>query len=39
VLPRGQLLAFKMLMPMLKREEVAPPSAGLSLLAIARRRT
>jgi glycosyltransferase involved in cell wall biosynthesis len=37
VLPRGQLLAFKMLMPMLKREEVAPPSAGLSLLAIARR--
>ena len=37
VLPRGQLLAFKMLMPMLKREESDPPSAGLSLLAIARR--
>jgi glycosyltransferase involved in cell wall biosynthesis len=37
VLPRGQLLAFKFLMPMLKREEAKPPSAGLSLLAIARK--
>ena len=37
VLPRGQLLAFKFLMPMLKREENHPPSSGLSLLAIARR--
>jgi SAM-dependent methyltransferase len=36
VLPRGQLLAFKLLMPMLKREEERPPSSGLSLLAIAR---
>jgi glycosyltransferase involved in cell wall biosynthesis len=38
VLPRGQLLAFKLLMPMLKREEADPPSAGLSLLAIAVRK-
>jgi glycosyltransferase involved in cell wall biosynthesis len=37
VLPRGQLLAFKLLMPMLKREEERPPSSGLSLLAIARK--
>jgi glycosyltransferase involved in cell wall biosynthesis len=37
VLPRGQLLAFKFLMPMLRREEVHPPSSGLSLLAIARK--
>jgi glycosyltransferase involved in cell wall biosynthesis len=37
VLPRGQLLAFKLLMPMLKREEARPPSRGLSLLAIARK--
>jgi hypothetical protein len=36
VLPRGQLRAFKLLMPMLKREEERPPSSGLSLLAIAR---
>jgi glycosyltransferase involved in cell wall biosynthesis len=37
VLPRGQLLAFKLFMPMLKREEERPPSSGLSLLAIARK--
>jgi glycosyltransferase involved in cell wall biosynthesis len=37
VLPRGQLLAFKLLMPMLKREEKNPPRSGLSLLAIARK--
>ena len=37
VLPRGQLVAFKLLMPMLKREETRPPESGLSLLAIARR--
>ena len=35
VLPRGQLLAFKFLMPLLRREEKRPPSAGLSLIAIA----
>jgi len=34
VLPRGQLLAFKLLMPMLEREKDHPPSAGLSLVAI-----
>ncbi len=37
VLPRGQLAAFKLLMPMLKREETNPPSVGMSLLAIARK--
>ena len=37
VLPRSQLFAFKLLMPMLKREEEQPPSSGLSLLAIARK--
>jgi hypothetical protein len=30
-------MAFKLLMPLLKREEVEPPSSGLSLLAIARK--
>ena len=37
VLPRGQLAAFKLLMPLLKREEANPPSIGMSLLAIARK--
>ena len=37
VLPRGQLAAFKLLMPFLKREEKNPPPAGMSLLAIARK--
>jgi glycosyltransferase involved in cell wall biosynthesis len=37
VLPRGQLAAFKLLMPMLRREEKNPPSIGMSLLAIARK--
>ena len=35
VLPRGQLRAFKLLMPLLKREEKRPPRKGLSLIAIA----
>ena len=35
VLPRGQLAAFKLLMPILKREEKRPPKKGLSLIAIA----
>ncbi|MDQ5857447.1 MAG: glycosyltransferase [Acidobacteriota bacterium] len=35
VLPRGQLLAFKFLMPLLRREEKRPPTAGLSLIALA----
>jgi len=37
VLPRGQLAAFKLLMPLLEREEKHPPAKGMSLLAIARR--
>ncbi|MEP6994210.1 MAG: glycosyltransferase [Acidobacteriota bacterium] len=37
VLPRGQLAAFKLLMPLLKREERKPPAVGMSLLAIARK--
>ncbi|MGH9400060.1 MAG: glycosyltransferase [Thermoanaerobaculia bacterium] len=37
VLPRGQLAAFKLLLPLLRREEAKPPSFGMSLLAIARR--
>ncbi len=37
VLPRGQLAGFKLLMPLLRREETNPPSVGMSLLAIARR--
>jgi glycosyltransferase involved in cell wall biosynthesis len=37
VLPRGQLQAFKLLLPLLKREEKKPPSYGMSLLAIARK--
>jgi SAM-dependent methyltransferase len=37
VLPRSQLLAFKLLMPMLEREKEHPPTAGLSLVAIAKK--
>jgi hypothetical protein len=37
VLPRAQLQAFKLLFPLLRREEQNPPSIGMSLLAIARR--
>ena len=37
VLPRGQLAAFKLLMPMLRREEKNPPTIGMSLLAVARK--
>jgi glycosyltransferase involved in cell wall biosynthesis len=37
VLPRGQLAAFKLLLPLLRREEANPPSTGMSLLAIARK--
>jgi len=36
VLPRAQLQAFKLLLPLLRREEKNPPSTGMSLLAIAR---
>jgi SAM-dependent methyltransferase len=37
VLPKDQLLVFKLMMPLLKLEEKRPPSFGLSLLALARR--
>src|SRR5690606_17230249 len=37
ILPRGQLGAFKMLMPLLRREETRPPSFGMSLLVVARK--
>jgi glycosyltransferase involved in cell wall biosynthesis len=38
VLPKGQLAAFKWLMPLLKREERQPPGFGMSLLVMATRR-
>jgi glycosyltransferase involved in cell wall biosynthesis len=38
VLPKGQLKAFKWLMPFLKREESKPPSFGMSLLVLGERR-
>jgi hypothetical protein len=38
VLPRGQLAAFKWIMPLLKLEEQNPPSFGMSLLVLATRR-
>ncbi len=38
VLPKGQLAAFKWLMPLLKREETHPPRFGLSLLVLATKR-
>ena len=37
VLPRAQIQAFKLLLPLLRREEKNPPSTGMSLLAIARK--
>ena len=37
VLPANQLAAFKLLLPLLRREEKNPPSVGMSLLAIARK--
>jgi SAM-dependent methyltransferase len=38
VLPKDQLAVFKLIMPLLRFEEKHPPSFGLSLLALARRR-
>jgi hypothetical protein len=39
VLPRGQLALFRwMVLPLLRLEERRPPSFGMSLLALARRR-
>jgi 2-polyprenyl-3-methyl-5-hydroxy-6-metoxy-1,4-benzoquinol methylase len=37
VLPRGQLAAFKLLMPILEKEAKSPPSTGMSLLAVGRK--
>ena len=37
VLPASQLAAFKLLLPLLRREEKSPPEVGMSLLAIARK--
>jgi glycosyltransferase involved in cell wall biosynthesis len=37
VLPAGQLAAFKLLQPLLRREEQNPPPIGMSLLAIGRK--
>jgi glycosyltransferase involved in cell wall biosynthesis len=37
VLPKGQLAAFKWLLPLLKLEEHNPPSFGMSLLVLARK--
>jgi 2-polyprenyl-3-methyl-5-hydroxy-6-metoxy-1,4-benzoquinol methylase len=38
VLPSGQLAAFRLMLPLLKREEAHPPETGMSLLAIGRKR-
>lgn len=38
VMPTDQLALFKLMMPLLRLEERRPPSFGLSLLALARRR-
>jgi glycosyltransferase involved in cell wall biosynthesis len=37
VLPAGQLAAFRLALPLLRREETNPPSTGMSLLAIGRK--
>jgi glycosyltransferase involved in cell wall biosynthesis len=37
VLPKGQLRAFSLLLPILRRETDRPPSFGMSLLAIGRK--
>ncbi|MGE5277919.1 MAG: glycosyltransferase [Acidobacteriota bacterium] len=37
ILPKAQLKLFKLMLPLLRREETRPPSFGMSLLAIARR--
>jgi glycosyltransferase involved in cell wall biosynthesis len=37
VLPSGQLAAFRLILPLLRREEANPPKIGMSLLAIGRK--
>ena len=37
VLPSGQLAAFRLMQPLLKREEANPPKIGMSLLLVARK--
>ncbi len=37
VLPAGQLAAFRIMLPLLERENANPPATGMSLLAIARK--
>jgi SAM-dependent methyltransferase len=37
VLPKNQLKAFKLMLPLLRSEETNPPTYGMSLLAIARK--
>jgi glycosyltransferase involved in cell wall biosynthesis len=37
ILPKSQLRAFKLMLPLLRREEENPPSFGMSLLAVARK--
>jgi hypothetical protein len=37
VVPKGQLKAFKWIMPLLRFEEKTEPGFGLSLLVLARR--
>ncbi len=37
VLPKAQLKAFRLMLPLLRQEERNPPSFGMSLLAIARK--
>ena len=37
VLPKGQLRAFRWILPLLKLEESSEPSFGMSLLVVARR--
>jgi glycosyltransferase involved in cell wall biosynthesis len=37
VLPSGQLAAFRLMLPLLRREEASPPPTGMSLLAVGRK--
>jgi len=37
VLPSGQLAAFRLMLPLLRREETSPPPTGMSLLVVGRK--